>query len=169
MSHYFIEHMCLCSKAPSANQLVSNFVKIMPVLVPVALASLTWLCVYEVEFRWSVDFRGGINFCELAPDKNCRARILRQEQTLNYSQGLRASFLSCINHLRWTRRAAVSKRKTLISQFQAQRRSFSISSVFCRGTNFDVAEALILHSSSVVLSWHVQKVKVFAAFEIASL
>ena len=31
----------------------------MPVLVPVALASLTWLCVYEVEFRWSVDFRGG--------------------------------------------------------------------------------------------------------------
>ena len=31
----------------------------MPMIVPVGFATITALCVYEVDIRWSVDFRGG--------------------------------------------------------------------------------------------------------------
>ena len=31
----------------------------MPVVLPAMMIGLTFVCVYEIEFHWSVDYRGG--------------------------------------------------------------------------------------------------------------
>ena len=55
---------CTCVRSGSYFGLQFGFVlysvwSTMPMMVPVGFASITALCVYEVDIRWSVDFRGG--------------------------------------------------------------------------------------------------------------
>ena len=55
---------CTCVRSGSYFGLQFGFVlfavwSTMPMVVPVGFATITALCVYEVDIRWSVDFRGG--------------------------------------------------------------------------------------------------------------